>query len=113
MAKRTIEPSEFDEQYPDNSLSKKTPLRELSPKSKEIIKQFEAVENNPPMTIERKVVRRQGVVRRKKGGFIKSFVGTFFSENSNNVARYVLEDVLLPAAKNTLSEMIQTFIDTL
>lgn len=54
-----------------------------------------------------------GTVVRKKKSFINSFSETFLGDTTKNVVNYILFDVLVPAAKNTISEMISTGIEML
>jgi hypothetical protein len=54
-----------------------------------------------------------GVILKKKKNFLNSFTQTFFGDDAKNVASYVLWDVLIPAAKNTISEMVSTGIEML
>lgn len=50
---------------------------------------------------------------RRKKGLLDRFSETFFGDDAKSVADYVLWDVLIPAAKNTISEMVSTGIEML
>lgn len=69
------------------------------------------VENNEDTHKVKKVTT--GIVLKKKKNFLNSFTQTFFGDDAKNVASYVLWDVLIPAAKNTISEMVSTGIEML
>ena len=58
-----------------------------------------------------KVVKGQ-IVKRKRS-ILDNFSQTFFGDDTKSVASYVLWDVLIPAAKNTISEMVSTGIEML
>jgi len=49
--------------------------------------------------------------RVRKKTFLQRVSETFLGENPNDVGKYVLVDVLIPAAKKTIQEMINTAID--
>ena len=48
----------------------------------------------------------KGNVKKRKQTLGKKILNTFVAEDINNVFMYVVQDVLIPAAKNTLAEMI-------
>lgn len=91
-------------EYPSNSrsLMENPGPNELLPNSKLTRKPIN------PKRIQ-KVVK--GRVLRKKS---KNSIGkSFFGEDSRNVVSYILEDVLIPAAKNTIQDMITSGIEML
>lgn len=97
MDEKTIGPGEksLASRYPGNSRRSKR-AQETStddePKAKRIVK--------------------HAVTKRQKG-FLDSIAETFFGNDANSVMTYVVQDVLVPAAKNTLSEMVSTGIEML
>lgn len=58
-----------------------------------------------------KVTRGRVVQRKKSLG--KRFLETFIGDDVNSVTGYILHDVLIPAAKATLSDMVQGGIEML
>jgi hypothetical protein len=54
-----------------------------------------------------------GTVITKKKSFSKKLAEVFIGDDVNNVSSYILYDVLIPAAKSTLSDMITTGIELL
>ena len=58
-----------------------------------------------------KIVR--GTVKTKKKSEIKKFTDVFISEDASNVKNYLLMDVLIPAAKKAISDIVTTGIDML
>lgn len=63
-----------------------------------------------PRKIE-KVIKGKALQRKKS--LYKRFVETFIGEDVNSVTSYILHDVLIPAAKSTLSDMVQGGIEML
>lgn len=63
-----------------------------------------------PKKVE-KVIK--GVVVQKKRSLGKRFMETFIGDDINNVGSYILHDVLIPAAKSTISDMVQGGIEIL
>ena len=59
----------------------------------------------------KKIVKHR--VIKKPKGFLDNLSEAFFGSDANSVMGYVLQDVLVPAAKNTLSEMVSTGIEML
>jgi hypothetical protein len=57
---------------------------------------------------ERKPVEKviTGEVVRRKKSLLNRFTGTFFGDDAANVAKYVLYDVLIPAARDTMLDMV-------
>lgn len=58
-----------------------------------------------------KIIKGRVVQRKKSLG--KRFLETFIGEDVNSVTGYILHDVLIPAAKATLSDMVQGGIEML
>lgn len=58
-----------------------------------------------------KVVR--GTVKSKKKSEIKKFTDVFISEDASNVKNYLFMDVLIPALKKAVSDMVTTGVDML
>lgn len=56
-----------------------------------------------------KVVK--GSVKQKKPSLMKRLTSTFLEDDSKSVGTYVIYDVLIPAAKNMLSDMIVTAVE--
>lgn len=52
-----------------------------------------------------------GNILKKQKNFLDKVAETFFGDDAKEVGRYVIWDVLIPAAKNTLSEMVSTGIE--
>ena len=61
-----------------------------------------------PKKVEKVVT---GKVTTRKKSFIKRIVETFVGEDVGNVSSYVLYDVLIPAAKSTISEIFHGSIE--
>lgn len=66
---------------------------------------------SPPAEREKleKVVK--GTVKTKKKGDIRKFTDVFISEDAANVKNYILMDVLVPAVKKAISDIITNGID--
>lgn len=91
------------EDFPNNSLKAKirateegssAPLDDIQPKKK-----------------IKKVTR--GRLLRKKKSIGSNLAQTFFGEDTKSVGSYILWDVLIPAAKNTIQEMVASGIEML
>lgn len=54
-----------------------------------------------------------GRLLRKKRSLGKSLMQTFFGEDTKSVGSYILWDVLIPAAKNTIQEMVGSGVEML
>ena len=54
-----------------------------------------------------------GTVERKKKGFFKSITDNVFADDTKSVGSYILYDILLPAAKSMISEMVGGGIEML
>lgn len=59
--------------------------------------------------VSQKVV--SGVAKTKKKSEVRKMADNFFSEDISRVKDYVLKDVLVPAIKDTISEMIKSGVD--
>lgn len=55
----------------------------------------------------------QGTVKTKKKSEMRKFTDVFISEDASNVKNYILIDVLIPALKKTVSDIVTTGIDML
>lgn len=78
-----------DDDYPSNSNKEKT---------------------KPDKKVEKIV---SGVVVKQKKGLGKRFSENFLGDDSKNVGTYVLYDVFIPAAKETIVEMVKSAIEML
>jgi len=65
-------------------------------------------ESEPEKKLEKII---SGKVVKKKKSFGKKVLEVFVGDDVTNVSSYVLYDVLIPAAKNTMVEMVQTGIE--
>ena len=59
--------------------------------------------------VEKPVV--QSPVKTRKKGELKKFSDVFISEDASNVKSYILQDVLLPTIKDTISNIIKSSVD--
>jgi hypothetical protein len=68
-----------------------------------------------PVACEPKKVERivKGKVMKQKKTLGKKFMETFIKDDLSNVASYILHDVLIPAARDTLTELFHGSIDML
>jgi len=62
-----------------------------------------------PSSVPKVIKVTRGMVTQRK----KPLLARIFSENTKSVAEYILWDVLIPAAKNTVTEMISNGIEML
>ena len=53
----------------------------------------------------------KGTVKRKKQTLGKQFIGMFTGEDSKSVGEYILHDVVIPAVKSTLVDVVQGGIE--
>jgi hypothetical protein len=83
--------------FPGNSLRKKV--------------EEESLANTQPQKNVQRVVR--GRIKVKKKSFLNNLSQSFFGETTDSVLSYILTEVLLPAAKNTISEMVSGGIEML
>jgi len=89
--------------YPGNSKSKKiAPIRE------EIMEEGALI---VPEKRTRKGIRSQAI--RKKKTWAQTIAQAFIGNESQDVISYILSDVLIPAAKSTIQEMVQSGIEML
>lgn len=71
---------------------------------------LESEENEP----ERKVTKVvTGKVRERKKSFLDKVGNVLFGDDTKSVGSYIMWDVLIPAAKNTISEMVSSGIEML
>lgn len=59
--------------------------------------------------VEKPVI--QGSAKTKKNKDLKKFSDVFISDDASNVGSYIVQDVLLPTLKDTISEIIKNSID--
>lgn len=59
--------------------------------------------NKPKKKVEKVVT---GVVNTKKKSELKKFAGNLISEDAHNLGTYLLQDVLIPALKNTIEDIV-------
>lgn len=100
MAKKIV----IEEELPSNSNVKRTaPLRE----DRREQEPFEIVKAKRP----RRETRQKAVVRKKS--LTQNIAEALVGDSTENVGGYVLHEVLIPAAKNTIQEMVQSGIEML
>jgi len=93
---------DLEEEFPGNPKSASVaPVRRR--KASQIKVQEEVVETKKPLA--------HGI--RKKRSFTESVARTFLGEETKSVGKYILFDVLIPAAKNTIQEMISQGLEML
>jgi len=85
-----IEKEVFKKEFPSNSHTQKAEEKVEAPKVQKIV---------------------NGKVKRQKRSLSKKFADTFLADDSKSVGQYILYDVLIPAAKSMLSEMIGGGLD--
>lgn len=85
----------FDEEFPGNSIRKKTE---------------KVVDEIKEKKVEQIVT---GNVIRQKKGLGQKFSETFFGDDTKSVGDYIFHDVLIPALKTTLSDMVGGGIEML
>lgn len=74
--------------------------------------QFKLQKPEPPTPEPKKVEKvTTGVVKQQKKGLGRKIVETFVGEDVVNVRQYLIHDVLVPAIKSTLSDMVQGGIE--
>lgn len=89
----------LEEEFPSNSKASRTaPIRPTQANNDNV------VEDTDEPKVER--VRKPRIIRRKK-----SILATMFGNEVKEVAQYVLFDVLIPAAKTTIQEMVTQGIE--
>lgn len=54
-----------------------------------------------------------GLVVQKKKPWFKRITGTFFDDSTTNVSQYILNDVIIPATKDTIAAMVKGGIEML
>ncbi|MFI5156846.1 MAG: hypothetical protein ACHQEM_11695 [Chitinophagales bacterium] len=91
------EPEELKKSYPSNSHLKK-----------------DLTERKPNDINPRKASKvTTGIVIKKKRSLADSFAESFFGDDTKSVGSYILYDVLIPAAKSALTDMITGGIEML
>jgi len=95
----------IDDEFKGNSISSRIVSTETrgNPRKAEVI--------DPPKKSVVKTIKGQAV--RKKRTISESLSKTFLGDDTRGVAQYVLYDVLIPAAKNTIQEMFSTGLEML
>lgn len=65
--------------------------------------------------VEKKVVNKviQGTAQVRKKSAARKFTDVFISEDASNVKSYIISDVLIPAAKKLVSDIVRDGIDML
>ena len=66
-------------------------------------------EKTPEKRVEKPVVQVPAKTRKK--GELRKFSDVFISEDASNVKSYILQDVLLPTIKDTISNIIKSSVD--
>ena len=66
-------------------------------------------EKTPEKKVEKPVI--QAPVKTRKKGELRKFSDVFISEDASNVKSYILQDVLLPTLKDTISNIIKSSVD--
>lgn len=84
----------LNEKFPSNSRKNKTEI-DLRPEGKQI----------------EKIVT--GTVKQQKRGFMKKLAGIFLEDDTKSVGSYIFHDVLIPAAKSMISDMVGGGIEML
>lgn len=93
MSTEALRKQILDVEYPSNSHKKKAVVEETADKKVE------------------KII--SGGAKTKKRSFSKKVAEMFVGDDVGNVSSYILYDVLIPAAKSTLSEMVSSGIEML
>ena len=52
-----------------------------------------------------------GTAKTRKKGEMQKFANVFIAEDANNVMSYILMEVIVPAAKKAISDIVTTGID--
>lgn len=101
MAKSKIIINEDDFPPNDDKPSRKTaPIREI-----EIIEEGALIEEEKPKRLA------QGKIIRKKKSITRSIADTFFGESAKEVGSHILLEVLVPAFKNMVQDMVTQGIE--
>ena len=87
-----------------------TEYKSNSHRSKEVAKEKENVEVNDKKKVEKVT---NGKVKTKKKSEIHKFTDIFLAEDVTNVKNYIIDEVLLPAAKKAVSDIVTNGIDML
>lgn len=66
----------------------------------------------PPIPLK-KVIGRPGRIRRRKKSPLSKLTSVLFGEDAKQVIDYILHDVLIPAAKSTITDMVTGGIERL
>ena len=87
------------------------PIEEMSLESNSFASQ--AKEESPSEPIPLKKEKMKVKIRKKKKSIFSSFSETFFGEDGQQVMDYIIHDVLIPAAKSTVLDMISGGVEML
>jgi hypothetical protein len=91
-----------DEQFPSNSKAS----QQVAPIRQEVLADMQDREE----VEQEKVINRPKAIRRRKS-ITRSIKQTFFSEDTKNVFQYVVMEVLVPAAKSMIQDMVTQGIE--
>jgi len=96
----------LDDEYPSNSDASRrvAPIRESRRKQKKVVDE-EVVE---PKRVKKSIAGR---ATRQKRSMSQQIAHKFLGEDTQNVGSYIVNDVLIPAAKTTIQEMITSGIE--
>lgn len=96
----------------EKEISEENGLEELPSNSKMVRHEDrEPIYNATPRRVPEKVVTTN--IKKRKKSFLDKLSESFFGDDTKSVGQYVLWDVLIPAAKNTISDMVSTGIEML
>lgn len=70
-------------------------------------------ESQPVEEVKEKVKPIEGKVIVRKKGAIRKFMGTIFSDDADSVKTYVVQEVLIPAVKKLISDVMSNGTDIL
>ncbi|GAF67839.1 unnamed protein product [marine sediment metagenome] len=107
--------------YPTNSTASKTagtpqvPTRNRQPNRKKFNSTPDAAMLlESPKIPEEKIVKKASVTPKvRKEGTVQTAIKNFFGADTNSVVAYIVWDVLIPAAKETVIDMIREGVDML
>lgn len=87
-----------------NKGDNKEELKTLFPSNSKIVKR----ESQQSSTIDDRKLEKvvTGIVKKQKRGFSKRLAETFLEDDTRSVGNYILNDVLIPAAKSMICDMI-------
>lgn len=88
----------------DIGSGRETKVRVDYPSNAKKVREKPADKNRPEKIVE-------GTVTTRKRGFVERFMGSFLSEDTGTVGNYLITEVLLPAAKNMISDAVSQGIE--